>query len=106
MIESIEISEGCYGPNVSINGESLTNNDPDEENNETILNLRKKLVNELLKNLNNISTYDLRIIAEIVTTISDDYEIDTESIDEGSRCGQCGTYCYYIKYINTSKDNE
>lgn len=101
-IYSIELSEGCFGPDISINGESLIIQEYNEDNKERIFELRKLLVEELSKNLENINPTDLKTIGEIITTISDDFEFVEEESDESS-CDQCGSWNYYNKYINKNE---
>lgn len=101
-IETIELSEGCFGPDIEINGESLIIQEYNQDKEERVYELRKLLIQELLKNVEKINSNDLLNIGEIVVTLSDNFDFSEEESYESS-CDQCGNWNYGNKYINNSE---
>ena len=97
-INKIELSEGCYGPDVEINGESLFLHEYDKRTEEEVLEYKIAFINELLKVVDKINLIDLRYIGEIITINSDDFEYIEEESNE-STCDQCGNWNYNQVYI-------
>lgn len=100
MIDNIEIIEGCFGSDVTINGKSLEFNEYNDNNKQEIIELRKLLINELIKISDKISMNDLRTIAEIITTISDNYEYSEEESNY-DYCEQCGNTNFFYKFVKS-----
>jgi hypothetical protein len=103
-MNSIEIVEHCFGSDVRIDGKSLEINELNENNPQEVIELRKILINELFEIFEKISNTDLRYIGEIITTISDKYEISEEESNESS-CDQCGNWNYYSKFVKKDDEN-
>jgi len=97
-INKIKLSEGCYGPDIEINDESLFIHEYDKRSEEDVRNLKISLINELLKVVDNINIDDLKYIGEIITIISDDFEFIEENSHE-SKCDQCGNWNYQSTYM-------
>jgi hypothetical protein len=92
-MNTIEYGEHCYGSYVTVDGEDLHQHEYDERGEEYIKQLKLKLVNELPKIVDRLSTYDLKIIAEIITQNNSDWEYDEENSGTNT-CDQCGNYNY------------
>lgn len=101
-INKIELSEHCFGSDISINEESLFIHEYDTRSEEYIREYKIALINELLKIVDNINITDLRYIGEIITINSNEFEFDDEQSHEDS-CDQCGNYNYKQVFI---KKNE
>lgn len=97
-MDTITIIEHCFGSDVRINGKSIAIDELNEKNPEEVIELRKLLINELIEIVDKIGIYDLRTIAEIITTISDKYEISDEESHNDS-CDQCGNWNYTNKFV-------
>ncbi len=99
----ISLSDACFGPNVSIDGESLFMDEYDSRTDDEIRNLRLRLIDELVKIINDVDMSDLKVIAEIVVTRGIEFEYN-ESESHTSDCEQCGSYntreVYDKKVIN------
>jgi hypothetical protein len=97
-INKIELSEGCYGPDVEINGESLFLHEYDKRTEEEVREYKIAFINELLKVVDNINMIDLKYIGEIITINSDSFEYIEEESSENT-CDQCGNWNYKQVYI-------
>jgi len=97
-INKIELIEGCFGPDICINNESLFIHEYDTRSEEEVKNLKILLINELLNIVNNINITDLIYIAEIITINSDKFEY-LEEMSHESSCDQCGNLNYNSIYI-------
>lgn len=97
-INKITLSEGCFGPDIEINEESLFHSEYDKRTEEEIREYKIALINELFKVVDKINIIDLRTLGEIVTINSDEYEFIEELSDESS-CDQCGNWNYYNTFI-------
>lgn len=98
-MNTIEYGEHCYGLYVIIDGENLHHYEYDDRGEEYIKQLKLKLVNELPNVVDRLSTYDLKIIAEIITQNNSDWEYDEEHSRDAKSCDQCGNYNYNEIYI-------
>lgn len=87
----IEIGETCIGCDVVVDGESIFPSEYDERSEEHIRQLKLKLINELPSVVDQISSYDLQQIANIIVINGYDWEYDTENSSK-SICNQCGNY--------------
>lgn len=92
----IELIESCYGPDIRIDNESLFLHEYDERSEEYIIQLKLRLLTELIKNVKNLSIHDCISIGEIIVSNDDWENIDDESYQ--STCDQCGNYNYKNKY--------
>lgn len=102
-MNSITIIEHCFGPDVRIDGISINIDESNENNPQEVIELRKILINQLFDIVDKININDLKLIAEIVTILSDKYEISDEESNE-STCDQCGNWNYINTFIK--KENE
>jgi hypothetical protein len=100
-MNKIEISEGCFGLDVLIDGESLFIHEYDNRNPEMINDLQDDLIDKLKTLKGGMGMNDWSMIAEIIVKLSGDYEYDVENSDEGDSCDQCGNWNY--KYIYNKK---
>lgn len=93
------ISEGCFGPSVYIDGDSLRleekEYDWDEEkvkiHNEKADKAQDKLIQELILVKSKLGIDSWSQIAEIVARYGK-FDFDEANSDEGSSCDQCGNY--------------
>ncbi len=97
-MEKIEIGEGCFGPHVLIDGESLfvdefCNAEDELKRNE----LKKELINKLLSQVDSLDMMDLRTIAEIVVSRGKYEYLEEDSYRH--TCDQCGNYNYNDSYL-------
>lgn len=97
----IDISEGCFGPNVSIDGESLFKHEYDKRTDEEVDILQQILLDELSKIKSSLDMSDWSQIAEILASRGV-FEYD-ENSDDGSSCDQCGNYNWHHIYIKNDK---
>lgn len=103
-MKEIVISEGCFGPDISINNESLFIHEYDSRPEEYVYQLKLILVTELIKNVNNLSIYDLISIGEMIVNNSNEWELCEDNSNENT-CDQCGNWNYTntfkkIKYLD------
>jgi hypothetical protein len=96
-INKIKLSEGCYGPDIEINGESLFLHEYDNRTEEDVREHKIALINELLKIVDNINIIDLKYIGEIIGSSSHSFEFIEEESSE-STCDQCGNWNYTHVY--------
>lgn len=96
-MKKIVISEGCFGPDVEIDGESLFVHEYDNRKPETIDNLQIELIEKLKLIRGGLGMNHWYQIAEIVTSVTNDFEFDVDESNEGDSCGQCGNYNW--KYV-------
>ena len=92
-IDNIELSEGCYGPDIMINGESLFIHEYDNRTEEEVREYKILLIKELLEIVDIINMNDLRFIGEIITFNNNKYELIEEEASEYI-CNQCGNWNY------------
>jgi hypothetical protein len=102
-MKKIEISEGCFGPDVMVDDESLFMHEYDNRKPEMITDLQDELIDELKSLKDKLGMNDWYQIAEMVVTTSEKYEYDTEESDEGDSCGQCGNYNWKYIYKKVEK---
>jgi hypothetical protein len=103
-MKKIEISEGCFGPDVEIDGESLFIHEYDNRSPEIIKGLQDKLIDELKLLKDGLGMNHWYQIAEMVATISEKYEYNVDESSEGDSCSQCGNYNW--NYVFNIKENE
>lgn len=101
-METIEYGNHCFGSFLEIDGENLQLNEYDTRSEQSIKELKLKLVNELPKIVDRLNNYDLRTIAEIITQNNNEWEYDEEQ-SRSSQCDQCGNYNYNEKYRRKSE---
>lgn len=94
-MEEIEFGENCYGSFVKIDGESIDKTSYDERPEEYLHELRVKLINELNKHIDTLSTHDLITIVSIITTYGEWDNVEQTS----NKCDQCGNYNYKERYV-------
>lgn len=86
----LTIVEGCYGPTVYLNDESVSEN----------AKLKLELINKLLQCVDSLGAMEIQQIADIIIHNSDSSYIEEESTGATS-CDQCGhwggTETYLIK---------
>lgn len=89
-MKKIRIGEGCFGPKVSIDDESLFVDDMSEprETFERAEELKKLLIKELEVLIPKMDMMDFRAIAEIIANRGE-WECEEDSTDT---CDQCGNY--------------
>lgn len=93
----IEYGEHCYGSYVIIDGENINQSEFDDRSDEYIRQLKLKLINELPNVVDNLSSYQLRHIAEIITQNNSDWDFDEDG-SRSNKCDQCGNYNYSEVY--------
>jgi hypothetical protein len=91
-MNSIVYGEGCFGPFVRIDGESLFSEQEDLKTKE----YQKSLINELLSMIDKLDMQDLQDIAKIVTRRGNWNWDATEEKYES--CDQCGNYNWSETY--------
>jgi hypothetical protein len=87
-MKEIFVGEGCFGPIVRIDGESMHLGEYDERTDEDIDKMRMDIIQELINNRKNISLYDWSQIIEMIANASH-WNLVSESNDS---CDQCGNY--------------
>ncbi len=87
--------EGCFGPDIKIDGESLHQSEYDTRTKEEIDSFKMKLIDELISNRDSLDLSDWRDIADIIGNRSKDWEQVRESYDT---CDQCGNYNWIKTY--------
>lgn len=92
----IDIIEGCFGPDVRIDEESLFQHEYDKRSDGDIRELRVKLIDEISSIIDNLDMNDLSQIADIVVSRSN-YEYLESQSHEGT-CDQCDNYNYKRSY--------
>ena len=102
-MKKIEISEGCFGPDVVIDNESLFIHEYDNRNPEMISDLQDNLIDKLKTLKGGMGMNDWSMIAEIIVKLSGDYEYDIEESNEGDSCDQCGNYSWKYVYKKVEK---
>jgi hypothetical protein len=73
-MKTIELINTCFGPDVCIDGESLFLDEFDPRSEEYIIQLKLRLISELIKNVNNLSIYDCESIANIIITNNNNWD--------------------------------
>lgn len=101
----LEILEGCFGPDVRIDGESLFKHEYDQRTNEDVDNLQQKLIDEISKVKFNLDMGDWAQIAQILAKRSNLFQ-DVEGESSEYSCDQCGNYNWRCVYIKSDDDNE
>lgn len=96
-METIEVVETCLGFNVIVDGESIFLSEYDERSEEHIRQLKLKLISELPGVVDQISSYDLQQIANIIVINGYNWEYDTEKSSK-SICDQCSNYNFNEVY--------
>ena len=97
MINKIEIGEHCFGPIIRINGKSIfTHEYSNEEDIKKCQETKLEILQELINNIDNISPFVFRNLAEMVANVKKMSHICTN----GSQCDQCGNYNYLETYVN------
>lgn len=99
----IEISEGCFGPDVMVDGESLFKHEYDTRTDEEMSGIQDKVLQELSCIKGNLDMADWSAIANIIT-YRGKFELD-ESNSYESNCDQCGNWNYRNTF-NKTKDGE
>lgn len=87
----IEIGEGCFGPHVRIDGQSLHEHEyATEQEKQEIIRLKENLLDELKVLIPKLDMMDWRSIAEIICSRGGwIWEDDKQYHDS---CDQCGNY--------------
>jgi hypothetical protein len=97
MITKLVLIEGCFGPDVVINDESIFHHENDSRSEEHIRNLKLLLLNELINNVDNLSISHFREIGDILGSIDSSFEQD-ENESHSDTCDQCGNYNWETVY--------
>jgi hypothetical protein len=103
-MKNFELSENCFGPDVSVNGESLFTHEYDNRDPKMVSTLKSQVLDVLKENQERISLSDWRIILEIISTTDDRYEYDVDNSREYKSCDQCGNWNH--TYIYLKKEDE
>ena len=102
-MKKIELSENCFGVDVLIDDESLFTHEFDNRKPNLISDLQDELINELKSLKDKINMNDWHYIAEIVATMSEEYDYDVEDSNDGTSCEQCGNYNWRHIYKKIKK---
>jgi hypothetical protein len=102
-MKKIELSENCFGVDVLIDDESLFTHEFDNRKPNLISDLQDELINELKSLKDKINMNDWHYIAEIVVTMSEEYDYDVEDSNDGTSCEQCGNYNWKHTYKKIEK---
>jgi len=104
---NLKIGEGCFGPNVSVNDESLFRSEYDQRTDEELENLQQILLDEISKIKSNLDMNDWLQISQILVSRSDKFTcIESECYQDN--CDQCGNYNWgetYVKIEDSNEDN-
>ena len=104
MITKLVLIEGCFGPDVVINDESIFDHENDTRSEEHIRNLKLLLLSELISNVDNLNISNFRELGEILVSIDSNFEQDeTESYSD--TCDQCGNWNWKTVYKRIKKDD-
>lgn len=90
-IHKIEYGEGCYGPIVSIDGESLHLDEYDTRTADAVDKLKLEVMSELSKIHAALDQQDWLAILEIITSRGA-WKVNEAVQKEPSTCEQCGNY--------------
>jgi len=90
-MNKIEIYEHCFGPGVTIDGQSLFKHEYDERSDEEVRDLKLKLIQELINNVDQLDISQLRDIAGIVCNVVEGWQFVPEE-SYSDTCDQCGNY--------------
>ena len=101
----LEIIEGCFGPDVRIDDDSLFKHEYDQRTDEDVDNLQQKLIDEISKIKFNLDMGDWAQIAQILANRSNLFQMVEGESSEYS-CDQCGNYNWRYVYIKSDDDNE
>lgn len=101
----LEIIEGCFGPDVRIDGESLFKHEYDQRTDEEVDNLQQKIIDEISKVKFNLDMGDWAQIAQILVSRSNKFDYIEDESSEYS-CDQCGNYNWIYVYIKSEDNNE
>lgn len=99
----IEISEGCYGPDVSIDNNSLFKGEYDSRSDEEVSNLQETLLKEISQIKGSLDMRDWMEIANIL--VSRGRFVPKGEDYYQSTCDQCGNY-NYSETFQKVKDDE
>jgi hypothetical protein len=105
MMEEIILSENCFGPDVVINGESLFIHEYDNRDPKIIEDLQHRLISKLQELKGGMGMNDWTTIAEIVVSLSGEYEYDEENSIDYSSCDQCGNWNHKKVYKKINEKN-
>lgn len=94
----LEIIEGCFGPDVRINENSLFKHEYDDRSDDDVSKLQEILLNELSKIKSNMDMNDWSQIAQIITNRNIDFKYDESNSSDGESCDQCGNYNWHQTY--------
>lgn len=98
----IEISEGCFGPDVTVDNESLFKHEYDTRTDEEMEVIQSKVLQELSDIKGNLDMSDWSAIANIIASRGNFEYQENESTN--TDCDQCGNYNYREVY-NKKIDN-
>jgi hypothetical protein len=102
----LEISEGCFGQNVSVDGESLFKHEYDERPDSEVEKLQQILLDEISKIKSSLDMHDWSQIAEILTYRSQEFLFDEKNSTDYESCDQCGNTNWRHIYTKTDVVNE
>ena len=104
-MKKIEINEGCFGHDVLINDESLFTHEFDNRSPEIVSGLQTSLILKLNEIKDSLGMMDWVAIAEIITSRSNEYEMNNEESKDYDKCDQCGEYGYSLIYYKKDETN-
>ena len=105
-MKKIELNESCFGQDVLIDDESLFVHEFDNRDPKKIDSLKDDLLNTLCKLKERFGMNDWYQLAEMVVTISEEYDYSVEESNEGTSCEQCGNYNWNYIYKTKEHDKE
>jgi hypothetical protein len=105
MMEEIILRENCFGPDIVINGESLFIHEYDNRDPKIIEDLQHRLISKLQELKGGMGMNDWTTIAEIVVSLSGEYEYDEENSIDYSSCDQCGNWNHKKVYKKINEKN-
>ena len=104
-MEEIILRENCFGPDIVINGESLFIHEYDNRDPKIIEDLQHRLISKLQELKGGMGMNDWTTIAEIVVSLSGEYEYDEENSIDYSSCDQCGNWNHKKVYKKINEKN-
>ena len=104
-MKKIEISEACLGHDVLVDGESLFTHEYDNRSPENINNLKSTFILKLDEIKDKLDIMDWVAIAEIITSRSDEFEMNDDESKDYDKCDECGNYGYSLVYNKKDETN-
>ena len=105
-MKKIEISEACLGHDVLVDDESLFTHEYDNRSPEYVNNLKSSFILKLDEIKDKLDIMDWVAIAEIITSRSDEFEMNDDESKDYDKCDECGNYGYKLVYNKKQNDAE